>query len=212
MKYHNLLFFVFRFLRHKSARSQEGNSLDENAISDQMQHCSLTIDSLNHSGSESSSAGNESNGTSNDQQALCQSGVGIVNNIKGQSTMHGKGTLKLCSTLNNNNNAHHHHHHHHSMHGHAHPHHQHQIVVNNATGMSMAGDAVVGSQFPGQLITSKSSVSGASSNFLEHSEISCKNSRNTLYIGPNGQLNASSTFIPNLHLVSNMMNLETTEL
>jgi hypothetical protein len=185
-----------------------------------MQHCSLTIDSLNHSASESSSAGNDSNGTSNDQQALCHSVVGNGTNVKGQIAMHGKATLKLCPTLNNNNNnttttgsiANGHLH---SMHAHSQhvPHHHHQqIVVNSGTGMSMAGDAVVGSQFPGQLITSKSSVSGASSNFLEHSEISCKNARNTLYIGPNGQLNPSNTFIPNLHLVSNMMNLETTEL
>lgn len=160
-----------------------------------MQHCSLTIDSLNHSGSESSSAGNESNGTANDQQALCQNScvpnaVGRTNGItKGQS-LHGKSTLKLCTNLNNN----------------------HQIIVNNGSGMTVAGTAVVGSQFPGQLITSKSSVSGNSSNFLEHSEISCKNSRNTLYIGPNGALNGSAGYMSNLHMVSNIMNLETTEL
>lgn len=167
--------------------------MDENAISDAIQHCSLTIDSFNHSGSESSSAGNESNGTSNDQQALCQNSCAL--NVTGRSnvitkgqSLHGKSTLKLCTNLNNN----------------------HQILVNNGTGIGVTATAVIGSQFPGQLITSKSSVSGNSSNFLEHSEISCKNSRNTLYIGPS--VNGSPGYMPNLHMVSNIMNLETTEL
>lgn len=50
------------------------------------------------------------------------------------------------------------------------------------------------------------------SNYLEHSEITCKNSRNSILITNNNSVNPQ--FLNNMHLVNNLniMNLETTEL
>lgn len=60
--------------------------------------------------------------------------------------------------------------------------------------------------------TASSLSCSCGSNYLEHSEITCKNSRNSILITNNNSVNPQ--FLSNMHLVNNLniMNLETTEL